>query len=124
MLDMRLIKRRKDVLDKFTEVAYWRKANQIRAWFKRNLDNFADNGMTIVSKSDLEKLLAVCKEVSNSHITDKAKRLLPTSEGYFFGSLAYDKYYYQNVDYTIKVIEKLLDELNFDEWEIYYDEIY
>ena len=37
-----------------------------------------------------------------------AKELLPTAEGFFFGSTAYDQYYYSNLVDTKKILEEAL----------------
>ena len=39
-----------------------------------------------------------------------AKKLLPSTEGFFFGSTDYDQYYYDDLVYTKETIEKLLKE--------------
>lgn len=53
---------------KSEEVAYWRKANAIHAWFERNIaDGEIENCKEyMVSKEDLEKLLSDCKAVLKS----------------------------------------------------------
>ena len=46
--------------------------------------------------------------------------ILPTESGFFFGSTAYDGYYLKDIEFTAKKIKKLLDTINFDEYNIYY----
>lgn len=46
-----------------------------------------------------------------------AEKLLPTQEGFFFGSVAYDQWYYEDVENTIKMIK---DALNSDFQEFVY----
>ena len=50
------------------EVGYWRKANQIHAWFVENVQDGIDDCQYHheVTKEILEKLLSVCKEVLES----------------------------------------------------------
>jgi hypothetical protein len=48
-----------------------------------------------------------------------AKELLPTSEGFFFGSTDYDEYYYNDLKETSEGIDKLLAEIP-ETWEFYY----
>lgn len=62
------------------EVAYWRKANQIRQWFVNHIDEFneSDNGEYYeVTEELLNKLITDCKAVLFSHdkviIDDKVK---------------------------------------------------
>jgi len=122
------------------EVAYWRKANQIHNWFLENLDGFQDNGNKVyVYFSDLQKLLDTVDTVlehsklvkgkikngeslknkkwipnmeDGKYIKDskKAIELLPTQEGFFFGSTDYDQYYYEDLIYTQKMLTAELKE--------------
>lgn len=57
---------------------YWRKANHIHKWF--------------VDKSD----------------KSLASKLLPTTQGFFFGSDEYDEYYFNKTKETIDIINKAL----------------
>lgn len=125
-LEMYLIKRKKYSPDdeRQTEVAYWRKANQIRAWFSNNLNGFADRGETLVPKEKLEDLLSVCKTVASNRSRPISEEMLPTSVGVFFGSGAYDRWYYQTVDYTVKRVQEILDTTDFVNCEVVYWEWY
>lgn len=38
----------------------------------------------------------------------KARELLPAAEGFFFGSTAYDQYYYRDLEDTVSILEKAL----------------
>ena len=42
-----------------------------------------------------------------------ANELLPTGSGFFFGSTEYDRWYLDDVEYTIKAIEDLLATTDF-----------
>lgn len=93
------------------EVMYWRKANQIHNWFVDNVQDGNDDCKEYtVSREDLEELLSVCKEVKEDN--SKAKDLLPVAEGFFFGSYEYDEWYFQQIDYTIEELTKLLEEVD------------
>ena len=47
-------------------IAYWRKANQIHAWFVQNIQGGEDDcGAYVVSKESLEKLLDICKTLKS-----------------------------------------------------------
>ncbi|WP_133174924.1 hypothetical protein [Heyndrickxia sporothermodurans] len=101
------------------EVGYWRKANQIHAWFVENVqDGNDDCELYPVSKAKLEKLLGVCRLVLNN--IDHAETLLPTRSGFFFGSTDYDEYYKQDVQDTVKILEEVLEKTDFDKEAIYY----
>ena len=117
-LDMGLVKRPK----KNDELMYWRKANQIREWFANNLAYFHDNGETKVYKEDLESLLATIDEVLEHR--EKAKDLLPRSQGFFFGSYEYDDWYWQDLTETKAKLEEILRETDWDNEDVFYWEWY
>lgn len=49
----------------WSEVGYWRKANQIHNWFVENVQNGVDDCERYeVSEDDLQKLLTICKKVN------------------------------------------------------------
>lgn len=132
------------------EVGYWRKSNQIHAWFVRNVQSGNDDcGYYVVPKEKLEELLVICQKVlASSELIDGkvkngytfkdgkeipiyqdgkyikdpaiAKELLPCTSGFFFGSTDYDEYYYNDIEETIKILQKVLAETNFDEYTILY----
>lgn len=101
------------------EAGYWRKANQIHKWFVDNVQGGVDNcGEYLVSVADLEKLLALVNEVLTH--TKKAKDLLPTSNGFFFGSDLYDDGYYDDLIHTKAIIENVLSMPDLSKYDIYY----
>ena len=72
----------------------------------------------------MEKLRNVCAEVMQDH--SKAEQLLPTCEGFFFGGTEYDKYYFNDIDKAMKILDaciKFLEEKEKAEdysWRLYY----
>ena len=134
------------------EIAYWRKANQIHAWFERELtvngimedcQEYPVDKETLVTLRDLCKtVLDKCEVVDGKVKTgekyangkwipeykpgktiknkEEVKKILPTQEGFFFGSTAYDQYYIDDLKNTIKQIDKILDEIDFDKDEVTY----
>ena len=128
----------------FTEIAYWRKANEIHNYFVEYAQHGVDDcGTYDVSKKQLEDLLYKCKEVKRIAVLEKSKVvngytfqngkeipmyedgevianedevavILPTRSGFFFGSTDYDKYYMEYINYTIDVLERVLAETDFD----------
>lgn len=90
------------------EVGYWRKANQIHKWFVDNIQRGTDNcAMYCVDKQDLEKLKSLCEEVLEN--PEKAHELLPTQEGFFFGTYEYDEWYFYDIKNTIEICKWCLD---------------
>lgn len=117
-LDMYLFKNK----DYNNEVAYWRKANQIRKWFADNLENFEDNGETPVKKEDLKKLVTTCKAVLRNKY--RAAELLPPSSGFFFGSQQFDDWYWEDIRYTVETLTKVIKETDWEHDTITYLEWY
>ena len=50
-----------------------------------------------------------------------AKNLLPTSSGFFFGGNDYDKWYYEDITYTIDALAKILSETDFQHEIVFYN---
>lgn len=57
------------------------------------------------------------KVMTNIEIADE---LLPSQEGFFFGSTDYDEYYMNDIDDTINQITKILTETDFEKEVLYY----
>lgn len=90
-------------------IGYWRKANHIHKWFVENCQDGEDDCKEYyVERSDLEKLLEVCRLVRDNH--SLAEELLPPEQGFFFGSTELGDWYFEDIDYTIKLIEDILVE--------------
>ena len=122
------------------QVAYWRKANAIHAWFVRECQDGVDECQTTyVSREKLEELLqdvttvlASAQTIEGSIHTGTtwdakgkhedyedgkviadptiAHNLLPTQPGFFFGGTDYDQYYIQDLTYTKATLEGILGE--------------
>lgn len=109
-------------LDELSEIillrGYWRKANAIHKWFIDNCNDGVDDCNPFpVTEENLLKLLSICKEVKENIAL--GPDLLPTTEGFFFGSTAYEDDYLCDLNDTIKIIE----DLNLQK-DIYRDFIY
>ena len=100
--------KRKRITYVIEEVMYWRKANHIHKWF---IDSFGveDNCEDIrVSVDDLRILLGKCEEVIAN--PEQASQILPSSDGFFFGSTDHDEYYFHQTKETAKELKKLIKE--------------
>lgn len=114
------------------KVGYWRKANAIHSWFLENcaakdpFDNPIDDCRPIeIPLEKLEELLDTCKEVLEDH--SLAKKLLPTEDGFFFGSTEYDEWYFRAIEETIEIIVPVIKfmkhmlEIKDNTWTIIYE---
>ena len=101
------------------EVAYWRKANAVHKWFVDNVQNGVDDcGHYELGKDELKQLLEVVLEVLANR--DRADELLPTASGFFFGDTKYDKYYFDDLEYTRDRLMKLTAEDSMKGWYFEY----
>lgn len=90
------------------EVGYWRKANAIHNWFVKNVQNGKDDcGTYSVDADQLNELAKACQIVLDKPV--KAKELLPTTSGFFFGGTEYDEYYIGQISDTLKICKEALD---------------
>lgn len=93
------------------EAGYWRKANHIHKWFVDNVQDGEDDCREYwVSPRQLEELHTACKEVLED--TSKAKEVLPTAEGFFFGGTDYDEYYFHDIQRTVDIIKPILADMD------------
>lgn len=101
------------------QVAYWRKANQIRGWLVSSGIIEEDDNCTprVVKKEELKLLVEDCKKVLENH--ELAEEVMPPTSGFFFGSAELDEWYYKDLEQTVKMLEPLLQEE--DEYYVYSD---
>jgi len=122
------------------DIAYWRKANAIHAWFVNNCADGVDDCQPVyVSRDNLQKLLGVVNQVLNDvklidgelhagtrwsggikeELYEPGKvianpqvcyDLLPTQSGFFFGGTDYDEWYIKDLKYTRDIITQILHE--------------
>lgn len=98
---------------------YWRKSNWIHSWFIENCADGVDDCREVyVYKDDLKKLLDTVHEVITDH--DKAEELLPTKDGFFFGSVKYDEWYFEDLQQTYDGLKRILSESENEYVSFYY----
>lgn len=98
-------------------VAYWRKANAIHGWFvKHCADGIDDCRPIYVPREMLETLKVVCEEIASSKDEIMAKRELPPTEGFFFGTYEIDDWYWSDLRHTIDQLNVALSLENVDEY--------
>ena len=100
------------------DAMYWRKANAIHKWFVENVQDGEDNCREYwVDSAQLEQLLKACQLALENK--DNPRKVLPTEDGFFFGSTEYDEWYWSEIEETIKGLEKVL-KLDQGKWDFYY----
>lgn len=101
------------------DALYWRKANAIHKWFVDNVQNGEDNCQEYFVPTDmLKNLVFLLKKI----LDDKAlaPKLLPTTEGFFFGGTEYDEYYWEEVERTHDALNALLSAPDGDKYDYHY----
>ena len=94
---------------------YWRKSNAIHQWFVDNCGKGIDECQPIyVSRQDLIDLRDLVKDVLIHR--EKAPLALPTASGFFFGSTEYDEWYWEDLEYTAKELDRVLMD-TFEQWQ-------
>lgn len=100
-------------------VQQWRKANAIHKWFVDNVQNGEDDcGKYSVSMEHIKKLWGTCVAVLEEKTL--AVELLPTENGFFFGSTDYDDWYWEDVSATKVMCERILNNASWNNWEFSY----
>ena len=84
--------------------AYWRKANQVHAWFVKNVQGGNDNcGEYYVSQNQLQELL----DLVNRALAERNPTLLSPQGGFFFGSTDIDEWYWRDLENTKTKLERI-----------------
>lgn len=96
-------------------IAYFRKSNFLYSYFESDMND--EGTMAVVDKWAVEDIIQRCKEVLADH--SQAEELLPTTDGFFFGSTDYDELYFDKVEDVLKKFEKLLSEFDNDKYFYY-----
>lgn len=99
----------------------WRKANQVHRWFVNFVQDGRDDcGMYPVSIGDLVNLHDTCVDALENR--DRASEILPTQDGFLFGTTEYGNDYWWDVEFTVLKLEKLMEGLTCDKWGMVYHE--
>ena len=114
------------------EIGYWRKANQIREWIVNRFDcegRFEDNGYTILAPEELQVLRDACMTILEAKEEGMAtptfcSKILPSSDGFFFGSTDYDEWYFEQLEDTVKIIDNALETTDWENEIVAYYEWY
>lgn len=103
------------------ELAYWRKANQVHAFFVEHCaDGTDDCRPVLVHPEVLADLVQRCEAV----LADPAlaPELLPTRGGFFFGDTDYDEYYLTKLKDTVEMLtRKVLKNPSIRGHDLYYE---
>ena len=96
--------------ENFEFLAYFRKVNFLFEFFSGSLNE--DETTAVITRGEMEELIDKCEFVLNNR--DKASEILPTCDGFFFGSLDYDDYYFESVAKVLLSFQVILENYSDD----------
>lgn len=95
------------------EMCRWRKFNALHSWMVTHVQGGVDECEPhIVPKSKIEGLHSILWQVREAGPgrPDVAREILPTQAGFFFGSIDYDQWYYEDVKRGVDELELAMRE--------------
>lgn len=93
-------------------VGYFRKVNFLVKYFEDCGLEIENQKPVYIEEEFIKDLIEKCKEVLDNH--NKAKELLPTTSGFFFGNTDYDESYFNDVQKVLKYCEETLLPMFYD----------
>lgn len=96
--------------ENFEFLAYFRKVNFLFESFSGSLNE--EETTAVITRGEMEELIEKCEFVLNNR--DKASEILPTCDGFFFGSLDYDDYYFESVAKVLLSFQVILENYSDD----------
>ena len=119
-LEQDIIERNFKSIETRYQVGYFRKFNALHRYIVKNFaDDIDDCRYVFLDIEDIKKMLNDLKSVTQ----ENASQVLPTQDGFFFGSQKYDEWYFDDIKYAIDLFEKMLKVLEADSkgnWSAYY----
>ena len=98
------------------EVGYFRKFNALLNWVSTHVKNVENCEEVLLTREHLETLKATLQNLNQ----DNCHELLPTQDGFFFGSLEYDDNYWEDVNELRPLLDNLLTETNFESERLFF----
>jgi hypothetical protein len=138
---IRMVKRMGDTYQVSTEAMYWRKANQVHKWFVEHpqggIDDCGYHPVGVNHLVDLQErvtqiLDGLVMPTNNKFFNgdnnwmapsvneSTARKLLPATSGFFFGSTDYNKWYFDDLRETKKFLRKVLKQSTSKNWSFMY----
>lgn len=68
-----------------------------------------------------EPIMDFVKVIDNEEVVETMHNLLPTAEGFFFGSTDYDEWYVEDIKDTAEQLNHVLEETDFKTEELFYN---
>ena len=103
------------------QIGYFRKFNALHSYIVKTFADGVDNCQAILlHKEDVEQIKKVLDDVLNANTAEKAKEILPTQSGFFFGGTDYDEFYFEEVKDAADLMQSFLDNFDFESYQLVY----
>lgn len=103
------------------QIGYFRKFNALHSYIVKTFADGVDNCQAILlHKEDVEQIKKVLDDVLKANTVEKAKELLPTQSGFFFGGTDYDEFYFEEVKDAADLMQSFLDNFDFESYQLIY----
>lgn len=103
------------------QIGYFRKFNALHSYIVKTFANGVDNCQDILLyKEDVEQIKKVLDDVLEANTEEKAKELLPTQSGFFFGGTDYDEFYFEDVKDAADLMQSFLCNFDFENYQLVY----
>lgn len=103
------------------QIGYFRKFNALHSYIVKTFADGIDNCQDIILyKEDVEQIKKVLDDVLEANTEEKAKELLPTQSGFFFGGTDYDEFYFEDVKDAADLMQSFLDNFDFENYQLVY----
>ena len=112
-----------ELIETTYQIGYFRKFNALHSYIVKTFANGVDDCQDIILyKEDVEQIKKVLDDVLNAHQqVEKAKELLPTQSGFFFGGTDYDEFYFEDVKVAADLMQSFLDNFDFENYQLIYE---
>lgn len=84
-----------------------RKENHIQSYMEGEVGDVQNLDYLFLQKEHIEKLVERLQRVKDDH--SQAGVLLPTQEGFFYGSTDYNDFYFEDIEAELKDFSEMLD---------------
>ncbi|HBE7366379.1 hypothetical protein LL061_23690 [Escherichia coli] len=92
------------------QIGYFRKFNALVSWVENNVGMVENCEPVELNREHLLKLKADLERLNEENCSE----IMPTMEGFFFGSQEYDECYWSDVDELRELTEELIKNHDFD----------
>lgn len=92
------------------EIAYFCKFNALHRHIVETEETDDDNCRDFYFNPYIRTLKEICEDILKGKNPEVAHALLPAGEGFFFGTLEYDDWYFEDVQHLKDVLDQILAE--------------